>query len=241
MSEIPKISAADLESVTKHKEAEGPVLDVAGLAAQANAKIDSRRSALQELSDTFSQRLRAEIVDYMKNSPQRFESDENKGLGTQEFEAYRSAMLSKVQSLVEQYAPTEVEIAAKKEAQKKLQEAKNAAREVKDVELGDIKEDPGPIKDVRALSEKYDTYEGWNESLQNQASKVMASAGKFQRQFQEFARAREGLHSYKRLLDYFATGDPETQDLEAKKEGMERDMEAVKKAGRWPEKTGGIR
>ena len=228
MSEVPGVSSEELASIRTHKETEGPELDIAGLARQTTDRIQARRVALQELPPAFNQRLKSEIIRYITNSPGRFESDENAGLSAKEFENFRSSMLSKVQGLIEQYAPTEAEIAAKKEAMAKMEKVKKAAK-IEDVKLDDIQEDPGPITDLPTLAQRYETFEGWNGSLQNQGNKIMETTSNFQKTFQEFAQARQGLHAYKKFVDYFAGGDSETQELEAKKASMERDLEATRK------------
>ncbi|MBU0705874.1 hypothetical protein KJ807_01490 [Patescibacteria group bacterium] len=202
---------------------------MAGLANQANAKIQVRFMALRELSQTFNNRLKSAIITYITSSPGRFESDENKGLSAKEFENFRNATLKQVDVLIAQYAPTEKEIAAKKAAQSKLETAKKSAKAIEDVKIEDIKEDPGDIKDLPTLAHKFQEYSGWNASLQNQASKAMKGVGAFQKQFQEFKQARNGLKAYKKFADLFATGDPETQNLMAIKEGMVRDLKAAGK------------
>ncbi|MDH5596946.1 MAG: hypothetical protein OEY44_02485, partial [Candidatus Peregrinibacteria bacterium] len=243
-SEVPNLSRGDVQSVEAKKEkkveekldAEGNVVrkgreaatwSVDDLVSKSNVTIAKHRTALAELPQGFNDRLRSAISQYIKNSPQNFDKDEYRGLGNTEYRRFSDAMHSKVRSLVEQYAPTQSEINEKKEAQRKMKEAKKAAKEIQQVSLKDIQDDPGDIEDLPTLSKKYEAYESWNESLQDQAGKVMAGMGKFQARFQEFQQARSGLQAYKKFANFFSGDDAEMIALKSLKAKHEATTKAT--------------
>ncbi len=240
---VKNLGRGDISSVESHKEKkvadevdeEGKVTKkgreaatwtVDALVSQSNAIINKRSAALAELSDAFNTKLHSAIVNYIKNSPGRFESDEFKGLSNREYAKFSSSMSAKVSELVEQYAPTEAEIAAKKDAESKLKGAKEAAKAVPDIKVEDIAEDPGPIKDLKVLSEKASQYSSWNQSLRKDGSAMGKGVGNFQKQYQAFQKARNGARSYQKFVD-FLTSDDEMKNLDAAKEAIKRQIKAA--------------
>jgi hypothetical protein len=214
-AEVPKLSEAEIAEVKKHKEEKGPELDTASLAAKANKRIEARTAALRELPPEFLQKMRGEIVRYINASPGRFEKDENKGLSAKEFSEFSSAMVSKVEELVKEYAPTEAEIAAKKEAQRAAEKASESAEKIKPVDIKEISEDPGQINDLDTLGARFNTYSQWNASVQQEASKALETGGAFQQAFAAFQKARNGVKAYEKMAAFFKGNDPKMQQLKS--------------------------
>ncbi len=226
LNKVPHISGAELSSINKHKEKDTN-LNVTNLANQISNRIQARKDALKELPPQFTQRLKKEIINYILSSPGRFENDENKGLSQKEFANFKRAMLNKVENLIKQYAPTKKEIDAKRKTQNEIRKAKESAKEVRNVELKDIKENPGKITNLNILSEKFGNYSKWNQSLQKQGTNVVRSIKKFQKQFQAFKIARNGLHAYKKFVTLFAGQDEESMNLMAIKKAMQKRLNAT--------------
>ena len=242
-AEVRKLSHGDISSVEAHKEKkvadevdeEGKVTkkgreaatwSASELVGKANATIQARSAGLSEISQSFNDALKAAIVNYIKNSPGRFESDEFKGLSNAEYASFSAAMNKQVSTLVEQYAPTEKELAAKRAAQSASKTLKGSA-EVLEVSLDEIKDNPGEIKDLKVLSGKISEFSGWNAGLQKQGNRVMKYGADFQKKYVAFKKAREGVKVYKKFWDYF-DGD-ELKKVNDVQSGAKKQLDAAVK------------
>ncbi len=202
-AEMPKLQEGELSSVKQKKEAEGPELDIAGLVSKSNGIIDGYTAQLEELPIEFNQMLHNEIVKYFLASPGRYEKDENSGLSTAEFEAYRADMVNKVSALMKEYAPTEEDLKAVREAKAGAESAEGAAKNVEPLDVEEVTENPGQINDLETLNEKYGQYDGWNTALRTEGAEVMKTAGAFQQAYAKYEKARKGVRAYKKFVAYF--------------------------------------
>jgi len=215
-AEVPRIGAGEVADVVK-KEQEVPALDVAGMVEEANAEFEKYKSQLEELTPAFGNMLHDEIVRFMRASPGRFEKDENAGLSETEFAAYRSAMLEKVRNLLKEYAPTEEDIKKIREARAANKEAQKAADKLAPIDVKEIAESPGAIPDLQTLDQKYQQYNNWNASLQQEASAVLTAGEAVQTAYAAFKKARDGISSYKKFTSYlFPENDTERIALQEK-------------------------
>jgi hypothetical protein len=215
-AEAPKIGEGEVADVVK-KEEEGPALDVAGMVNNANGEFNKYQAQLQELPQSFSNMMHDEVVRYMRASPGRFEKDDKAGLSSAEFEAYRGAMVSKVQELLKEYAPTEEDLKQIREAKAKSKEATAAAEKLQPIEAKDVSESPGAIPDLQTLDSKFQEYNNWNAALQQEASSVLTAGGAVQTAYAAFKKARDGISSYKKFTSYlFPENDAERIALQDK-------------------------
>ncbi|GEM_PF-2230926 len=232
-AEVPKFSESEIASVKNAKETEGPELDTAGLVQAVNANIDKHADQLKELPPEFLARLHNEIVNYFLQSPGRFEKDDKKGLSAQEFAEYRSAMIAKAEELIREYAPTQEEINAKKEALKQAQNARETAESIRPpAEREKAMSAPGTIQDLGGLNSAFQAYNESSMALQQGGAKISAEVGEFQRAYAAFEKARNGLQAYKKFASFLGKDDPEMMQLQDAQARAKAKVEAVLEAYR---------
>jgi hypothetical protein len=198
LAEVPEFLESDVDMVKEHAE-EGVELDTEKLVEQANEVLEKHQAPLEELPGDFAFQLHSRLVSYFLYSPGRFEKDEQKGLGVEEFRAYRDAMVVQVETVMKQYAPTEEQI----EARDGMPRRNETVAPVEIVELERLPDDPGEIKDIYTLTKKYEGYQGWVASLQTEQSEAVELTTQLQTEYAEHQASRSGIYSYRKFSGYF--------------------------------------
>ncbi len=250
-AEVPQFSEGELEGIKKAKGEEKEELKIADLVNAVNGEVNKHSAQLAELPKEYNDKLHNEIKAYLERSTGRYEKDEVKGLSGNEFSSYVAAMQEKVKEMMKDWAPTEEDIKAKKEAQEKAKTAKESAEKVMPKEQREkiLEGDPSNIKTLDELGTAFSAYDQAQRDMQQDAMKVLPEVAEVQKNCAAFNKARSGLKAYKQFSAYlFPENDQERINLQTAlataksnvKKSKEDFVAAQKKLKEYGDKLGNV-
>lgn len=216
-AEVPQFSEGELAEVKKAKGEEKEELKIGDLVSAVNGEVNKHSAQLGELPKEYNDKLHNEIKAYLERSTGRYEKDEVKGLSGAEFSNYVAGMKSKVEEMMKDWAPTEEDIKAKREAQEKAKTAKESAEKVMPKEQREkiLEGDPSSIKNLDELGVAFSAYDQAQRDMQQDAMKVLPDVAEVQKNCAAFNKARSGLKAYKQFSAYlFPENDQERINLQ---------------------------
>lgn len=231
------ISSENLAEVKAKKEAGTEALDVEGLVKKSNHLLDYYADSIAALPLSFQGTMKGSVLKYFRTSADQYDKDLERGLDKIEFEAYSTAMLERLQSILEEHAPTEAELAAKKEQQAALAEAQSLLGEAKETEIKDTTFDPSKLNTPEGLKGELEKYTAQSQDYRETASTLADRISGFRAAHQKFEAAKKTWGVFLRgggsIFGWETAADVETeamkQELEALKVEVARQMQELRK------------
>lgn len=210
---VPDFSKEEVRSLKRQEEVVDS-LDTMSLVDQANNVVNKHRNKLKHLPQSFNNLLHNQLVNYFLNSPERFDTNDKKGLNKKEFTNFRTSMVKKVESMFAQYAPTEDQIKAIKESKEGIKKSKK--RKTPKIALSEIPNDPGKIDDLFELEDKLMDYEDYNARLTLEGKSAVRHVNNLNKHYNKYQESLNGLKAYRKFAALFGgQGGRETAILKA--------------------------
>jgi len=170
-----------------------------GFTNQANVTVTEFENRLANLPDSMKASINDNIVSYWRHSADRFDRNGQAGLNLSEFTSFQDNALSRLDSVLEDYLPSEEEQAEAQEAERSLEEAEanleSSAGSIERLDVDSLDLDsmfsPEALSDPENLANAIATYQGVNSEIGIEVNNVQTRVGQFTEAFQEVQESRQ--------------------------------------------------
>jgi hypothetical protein len=188
---------------------EGVVVDQ--LLEKTDAKLKKNEDRLAKLPDSFRDTVHDNIVKYFLTSTGRFDKDQDNDLDKTEFESYSSAMLTRLEGIIDQYAPTEEMLKAREEQREALEKAKGSLEKAGREKIKDLVFDESALNSAGGIHGEIGKMNGRSKRLHKIGGVVNTAVADFKAALKKFEKSKEAWGVFLRGSPF--VDDPDTVAL----------------------------
>ena len=157
--------------------------------SESNIKIAHAQDQLKKIGGTFNETLTKELNAYYASALER--ASEGGKIDVKKFDEQKKALLARTDQILEQYAPTEAQVEARK---REGQAAAGAAEAAEGISLVDLEKVPGALaenSEVKSVPDNLKTYEGLSQAFNKKAETEINGVNKFVEQLNAYEQEKK--------------------------------------------------
>lgn len=209
--EAPKQTSSVEEQGRFEKKAE-PV-NIEEFERQVHGLVESSKDRLKDLPKSFQDSLHDNLVQYLRTSVERYDTDAEAGLGNDEFERYKSDMLQKIEEIIARYTtPREGEV-----------EAREAAEKSTAIEIENTNFNEANLQTPQGIQQELAKFNAQSGDMHKEIGTLSESIGSFHQAHQRFEEGKKDWSVFLRGSPFVS--DPATERLRTQLNDLKRTLD----------------
>ena len=190
---------------------------------QVHALVQSSKDRLKDLPKSFQDSLHDNLVQYLRTSVERYDTDAEVGLSKDEFEKYKRDMLQKVSETIVRYMPSAEDLEAKKQQKEGAVDAAKAAQESAAIEIKDANFNEVNLQTPQGIQQELAKFNAQSADVHKEVGALSVNIGDFQQAFQSFEKGKNDWSVFLRGSPF--VDDPETEQLRTQLSTLKRTLD----------------
>ncbi|KKT18597.1 MAG: hypothetical protein UW03_C0037G0018 [Candidatus Peregrinibacteria bacterium GW2011_GWA2_43_8] len=190
---------------------------------QVHTLVQSSKDRLKDLPKSFQDSLHDNLVQYLRTSVERYDTDAEVGLSKDEFEKYKRDMLQKVSETIARYTPSAEILEAKKQQKEGAVDAAQAAQESAAIEIKDTNFNEASLQTPQGIQQELAKFNMQSADMHKEVGSLSVNIGDFQQAFQRFEEGKNDWSVFLRGSPF--VDDPETEQLRTQLSTLKRTLD----------------